>query len=148
MFRLGAHRVRKMWLGMSRLVILVVLAMALAITLPDTTEATTFNEVKKLTASDPQDTGRFGGGMAVSGDTAVVGAYQEEAGGFRAGAAYVFDILLPKPTATPGPVGGIGVFPDSGDSSGSSVAVFTGFAAIVTAIALSGAAWFARRRRA
>ena len=53
------------------------------------------------------------------------------------------------PTVTPTPeppVGGIGVFPDSGDSSGSSVAVFIGLAAIATAIALAGAAWSARRR--
>ena len=60
----------------------------------------------------------------------------------------------PTPTATPTvtptpvpPVGGIGVFPDGGDSSGGSVAVITGFAAIIaTAIALAGAAWYARRR--
>ena len=60
----------------------------------------------------------------------------------------------PTPTATPTvtptpvpPVGGIGVFPDSGDSGSSSVAVITGFAAIIaTAIALAGAAWYARRR--
>ena len=53
------------------------------------------------------------------------------------------------PTVTPTPVppvGGIGVFPDSGDSSGSSVAVITGFAALATAIALAGAAWYTRRR--
>ena len=45
----------------------------------------------------------------------------------------------------PAPVGGIGVFPDSGDSSGGSVAALAGFAAIATAIALAGAAWYARR---
>ena len=59
---------------------------------------------------------------------------------------------VPTATATPTvtpvpPVGGIGVFPGSGDSSGSSsVAVSIGFAAITTAIALAGAAWYARRR--
>ena len=55
----------------------------------------------------------------------------------------------PTPTDTPTPVppvGGIGVFPGSGDSGSSSVAVITGFAAIATAIALAGAAWYARRR--
>ena len=53
----------------------------------------------------------------------------------------------PTPTPTPvPPVGGIGVFPDGGDSGSSSVAVITGFAAIATDIALAGAAWYARRR--
>ena len=59
--------------------------------------------------------------------------------------------VTPTPTATPTPVppvGGVGLFPDSGDSSGSSSAgVFTGFAAMTTAIALAGAAWYARARR-
>ena len=54
--------------------------------------------------------------------------------------------VTPPPTPVP-PVGGVGVFPDSGDSSGSSsLVVFTGFAAIATAVALAGAAWYARRR--
>ncbi len=38
--------------------------------------------------------------MAVSGDTAVVGAYLEDAGGSNAGAAYVFQEPLPTPTPT------------------------------------------------
>ena len=69
------------------------------------------------------------------------------------GAAYFSLDAKPEPTPTPTvtptpepPVGGIGVFPDSGDSGSSSVAVITGFAAIATAIALAGAAWYARRR--
>ncbi len=38
----------------------------------------------------PQQLPRLGIGVAVSGDTAVVGAYVEDAGGSTAGAAYVF----------------------------------------------------------
>ncbi len=75
---------------MSRLVILVGLAMALALALPDTTEATAFNEVKKLIASDAQVGDDFGVSVAVSGDIAVVGANLEDAPGSDAGAAYVF----------------------------------------------------------
>ena len=58
---------------MSRLVILVGLAMALALALPDTTEAASFSEIKKLTASDAQAGDLFGWSVAISGDTAVVG---------------------------------------------------------------------------
>ncbi len=49
-----------------------------------------WGEVAKLTASDAQATDWFGATVAVSGDTAVVGAYLEDAGGDFAGAAYVF----------------------------------------------------------
>ena len=47
-------------------------------------------EVKKLTASDAQADHNFGFSVAVSGDTAVVGAAGDDAGGSDAGAAYVF----------------------------------------------------------
>jgi len=49
-----------------------------------------WGEVRKLTASDAQAGDRFGIRVAASGDTAVVGAYLESAGGEFAGAAYVF----------------------------------------------------------
>ena len=52
--------------------------------------ADNWGEVKKLTASDAQASDYFGVSAAVNGDTAVVGAYAEDAGGIDAGAAYVF----------------------------------------------------------
>jgi hypothetical protein len=52
--------------------------------------ADNWGEVKKLTASDAEANDNFGWSAAVSGDTAVVGAYVEDAGGSDAGAAYVF----------------------------------------------------------
>ena len=52
-------------------------------------EATALSEVKKLLASDAQFGDFFGGGVAISGDTAIVGAFLEDAGGSSAGAAYV-----------------------------------------------------------
>ena len=67
----------------------------------DARGADNWGEVKKLTASDAEAGDGFGVGVAVSGDTAVVGAFAEGAGGSFAGAAYVFDLLLPKPTPTP-----------------------------------------------
>ncbi len=44
-------------------------------------EAASFNEVKKLLASDAQSGDQFGINVAVSGDTAVVGAWQEDTAG-------------------------------------------------------------------
>ena len=64
--------------------------MTLAITLPGTTQATNFNEIKKLTASDAGEFDRFGGSLAVSGDTAIVGARGGPPSATEAGAAYVF----------------------------------------------------------
>ena len=49
-----------------------------------------WGEVKKLLASDAQFRDEFGGSVAVNGDTVVVGANMEDAGGSEAGAAYVF----------------------------------------------------------
>ena len=54
---------------------------------PQSAEAAFLDEVQKLLASDAQAGDAFGVGVAVSGDTAVVGANGEDAG---AGAAYVF----------------------------------------------------------
>ncbi len=56
-----------------------------------------WGEVTKLTASDAHFSDEFGGSVAVNGDTAVIGERGEDAGGSNAGAAYVFDLLLPKP---------------------------------------------------
>lgn len=55
--------------------------------------ANNWGQVKKLLASDPQAYDYFGGNLALSGDTLVVGASGEDAGALnleRAGAAYVF----------------------------------------------------------
>ena len=57
---------------------------------PRSAEAALLSEVKKLLASDAQAGDVFGYSVAVSGDTAVVGAMWEDAGGADAGAAYVF----------------------------------------------------------
>ncbi|RLD09335.1 MAG: hypothetical protein DRI44_08700, partial [Chlamydiae bacterium] len=45
----------------------------------------------KLTASDAQAYDYFGYSVAVAGDVAVVGAEEEDAGGNKAGAAYIFE---------------------------------------------------------
>ena len=50
-----------------------------------------WGEVKKLIASDAQGADQFGWSIAISGDTAIVGAVFEDAGGTDAGAAYIFE---------------------------------------------------------
>ncbi|MBK8430868.1 MAG: hypothetical protein IPL28_06050 [Chloroflexi bacterium] len=47
-------------------------------------------EQAKLTASDAAANDNFGVSVAVSGDTAVIGAYQDDDGGSNSGSAYVF----------------------------------------------------------
>jgi hypothetical protein len=51
---------------------------------------TTFAPQQKLSRSDPQPDSSFGLSLDVSGDRAVVGAVDDEDGGLRSGAAYVF----------------------------------------------------------
>jgi hypothetical protein len=48
-------------------------------------------QAAQLTASDAEDEDYFGGSVAISGDTAVVGAYEEDGAGSNRGAAYVFE---------------------------------------------------------
>ncbi|MCH7953857.1 MAG: FG-GAP repeat protein, partial [Chloroflexi bacterium] len=64
-----------------------------AFALPDTTQATSITEIKKLTASDAQLFDELGYSVAFSGDIIVAGAWMEDAvGDINAtyGAAYVF----------------------------------------------------------
>ncbi|HNU43663.1 MAG TPA: FG-GAP repeat protein, partial [Phycisphaerae bacterium] len=52
-----------------------------------------WSQQAKLTAADAAQGDEFGYSVAVSGDTAVIGAYQDDhAGGTDAGSAYVFDL--------------------------------------------------------
>ena len=125
----------------------------------------------KLVASDAQDGDFFGESVSVSGDTAFVGAPGVDAASTQAeGAAYVFDLLLQKPTPTVTPtstvtptptptrdpaVGGIAL--DSGTSlrrletPGSPSYGFGTFAwviaAAVSALGLGSAAWYVKRRQ-
>jgi len=52
---------------------------------------TSWTQQAKINASDADDSDSFGNSICISGDYAVVGAVGEDAGGFRAGAAYVFN---------------------------------------------------------
>ena len=135
--KLGRARLCRILLALG----LLVLA---ALALPGGTEAASFNEIKKLLASDAEAFDIFGVSVAVSGNTAVVGAWHEDAGGSNAGAAYVFDPLLPKP------IGGISLDlalrPLALETSGSASspwAVVVGIASVAFLLALGGAAWYA-----
>ena len=67
----------------------------------------TFTEEQKLTASDAEEFASFGWSVGLSGNTALVGAYQDTVGkNVRQGAAYFFErsggpTPTPSPTATP-----------------------------------------------
>ena len=114
-----------------------------------------WGELTKLTASDAQADDRFGISVAVAGDTAIVGALWEDAGGDLAGATYVFDLLLSKPpTATAPPaVGGIAgdvdlrALPVEVASPGSSAWGMAVGVALATLLAGGGAVWYARARK-
>src|SRR4030042_727012 len=75
---------------MKKLTILVAVALAVGLLVPSSSGAASLSEEKKLMASDAEAGDQFGMSVAVSGDIAVVGAYNEGAGGMGAGAAYVF----------------------------------------------------------
>ncbi len=76
---------------MKKLAIMAGLAVLLALAAPYFAQAQPVSEVTKLTASDAEDGDQFGISVAVGGETAVVGAYQEDGAGSNAGAAYLFE---------------------------------------------------------
>lgn len=54
-------------------------------------DATTGKQTGKLNASDPFANDFFGYSVALSGDTAIVGAYRDDDNGHNSGSAYLFD---------------------------------------------------------
>ena len=67
-------------------------------------DVTTGNQLAKLTADDAAADDIFGWPLAISGNTALVGAWGDDDGGSRSGSAYLFDVTtgsqLAKLTAT------------------------------------------------
>ncbi|NOZ38648.1 MAG: hypothetical protein GXP24_00295 [Planctomycetes bacterium] len=67
-------------------------------------DVTTGKQLAKLTASDATASDRFGNSVAISGNTALVGAERDDDGGSKSGSAYLFDVTtgneLAKLTAT------------------------------------------------
>ena len=62
-------------------------------------DITTGSQIAKLTASDVKPNHSFGGSVAISGNTALVGSdYDDDAGGFRSGSVYLFKTTIPEPT--------------------------------------------------
>ena len=55
-------------------------------------DVTTGQELSKLTACDGASGDRFGDAVAVSGNTAVIGAWEDDDNGTSSGSAYVFDL--------------------------------------------------------
>ncbi len=55
-------------------------------------DVNTGSQLAKLTASDAAEGDRFGFSVAISGNTALVGARRDDDGGFDSGSAYLFDV--------------------------------------------------------
>ncbi len=55
------------------------------------TSSMTTQELNKLTASDGEAGDKFGYSVAISGDTAIVGAYGDDDAGSTSGSAYIFE---------------------------------------------------------
>ena len=64
-----------------------------------------WSEQQKLTASDGASTDYFGFSVSISGDTAVIGAYQDDDNGDASGSAYVY-VLAPNFQDTPAVITG------------------------------------------
>ena len=59
-------------------------------------DITTGQQLAKLTASDAAQGDQFGFSVAISGTTAIVGAYQNDDAGFSSGSVYLFDFSNPN----------------------------------------------------
>ena len=119
-----------------------------------------WGEMSKLTASDAQAIDGFGRAVALSGDTAIVGAVWHDAAADLAGAAYILDLQQTKPTPKPTPteqplvVGGLVQDDDSAlrplKSPESPRRIYGVLVWAISAgagvVALGSAAWWARRR--
>lgn len=103
-----------------------------------------WGEIKKVIASDAAPDDGFGGNVAVSGDTAVVGASDEDAGGSAAGAAYVFQ----EGAVAPPPVGGLSLPPDVGGSGATSSFWWLASVTAAALLVVTAGGWLVARRRA
>ncbi len=61
-------------------------------------DVTTGNQLAKLTADDAAVGDLFGSSVAISGNTVVVGASEDDDGGRASGSAYLFENIIPEPS--------------------------------------------------
>jgi hypothetical protein len=90
-------------------------------------DTTTGQQIVKLLPSDSDAHDRFGASVAISGTTAIIGAYQNDDNGIDSGSAYLFDTTTGQQIAKLLPSDGA-----AGDEFGRSVAIY-GTTAIVGA---------------
>jgi len=72
------------------------LALAFMLGCTATTQAAPFDLETKITADDGAEEDWFGISVAISGNTAIVGAYWDDDGGNNSGSAYLFDVTTGK----------------------------------------------------
>ena len=75
---------------MKKLAVLFGLVMALAVTLSGSANDIVLSELTKVIASDAEAFDEFGFSVAISGGTAVVGAFLDDDGGSNSGSVYIF----------------------------------------------------------
>jgi len=73
-----------------KVLFLLLWVLSLFATAPYVTSTMTMQELNKLTASDARTSDYFGRSVAISGDTAIVGAYYDDDGGTDSGSAYIY----------------------------------------------------------
>ncbi len=84
-------------------------------------DTTTGRQIAKLLPNDGAADDRFGSSVAISGDTAIIGAYWDDDNGINSGSAYLFDISDPT---NPGQIAKLLADEGAaGDRFGSSVAI-------------------------
>ena len=76
-----------------------ILVTALALSYAPTTQAALFDQETKLTATNAAAGDLFGISVAISGNTALVGAFGDDDAGSGSGSAYLFENIVPEPTS-------------------------------------------------
>ncbi len=122
-----------------RYLIIPILVVTATVLSPAPAYADLGDQLAKLLADDGAAGDRFGYSVAISGTTAVVGAYEDEDNGYRSGSAYLFDISDPA-----NPIQLFKLLPDDGaegDWFGRSVAISGTNAIIGSSSGVTGSAY-------
>ena len=80
-------------------IVYLVTSLAVVLGCAATTQAAPFDTETKLTAADAAAYDWFGRSVAISGNTALVGAVNDDDDGDASGSAYLFENVVPEPSS-------------------------------------------------